>query len=142
MQIGQQLRRVLAERDKVRREDVGIIPGPHRLALFFHFHFADVGELAFDGLNGFELIHRLNVHGDSQLRIQLQNLRQQLVRELGGQNLQVGRRAPILAHPERPGLPEVEAVRGDIVLCAHACFGDVLPGETKGLPAAGVHGRL
>ena len=26
-----------------------------------------------------------------------------------------GRRAPILAHPECPGLPEVKAVRGDIV---------------------------
>ena len=57
----QKLRRVLAECDEVGREDVGIVPGPHRLALFLHFHFADVGELSLDGLNGFELIHRLNV---------------------------------------------------------------------------------
>ena len=139
LEISQELRRVLAECDEVRRENVGIVPGPYRLSLFLHFHFADVGEFSLDGLDGFELIHRLNVHGNGQFRIQLQNFRQQLIRELGCQNLQIGRSAPILAHTERPGLPEVEAVRGDIVLCAHARFGNVLPGETERLPAAGVH---
>ena len=139
LEISQELRRVLAERDQVRGQNVGIVPGPHRLALFLHFHFADVGELSLDGLNGFELIHRLNVHGNGHFRIQLQNFRQELVRELGRQNLQVGRSAPILAHPERPGLPEVEAVRGNKVLCPHARPGNVLPGEAERLPAAGVH---
>ena len=64
---------------------------------------------------------------------------QELVRELGRQNLQVGRRAPVLADAERPGLPEVEAVRRDVVLCAKARFWDVLPGEAERLPVAGVH---
>ena len=139
LQIGQELRRVLAERNQVRGQDVGIVPGPHRLALFLHLHFADVGELALDGLNGLELIHGLNMERNRHFRIQLQDLRQELVRELGRQNLQVGRRAPVLADAERPGLPEVEAVRRDIVLCAEPGFGDVLPGEAERLPVAGVH---
>ena len=61
------------------------------------------------------------------------------VRELGRQNLQVGRRAPVLADAERPGLPEVEAVRRDIVLCPQPGFRNVLPGEAERLPVAGVH---
>ena len=139
LQVSQKLRRILAERNEVRGQNVGIVPGPHRLALFLHLHFADVGELALDGLNGLELIHRLNMERNRHFRIQLQDLRQELVRELGRQNLQVGRRAPILADAERPGLPEVEAVRRDIVLCAKPGFGDVLPGEAERLPVAGVH---
>ena len=79
------------------------------------------------------------MHGYGHFRIQLQDLRQELVRELGRQNLQVGRRAPVLTDAERPGLPEVEAVRRDIILCAKPGFGDVLPGEAERLPVAGVH---
>ena len=139
LQIGQELRRVLAECNQVRGQDVGIVPGPHRFPLFLHLHFPDVGELALDGLNGLELIHRLNMERNRHFRIQLQDLRQELVRELGRQNLQVGRRAPVLADAECPGLPEVEAVRRDIVLCAKPGFGDVLPGEAERLPVAGVH---
>ena len=30
-------------------QNVGIVPGPHRLSLFLHFHFANVGELSLDG---------------------------------------------------------------------------------------------
>ena len=83
LQIGQELCRVLAECNQVRGQDVGIVPGPHRLALFLHLHFADVGELALDGLNGLELIHRLNMERDRHFRIHLQNLRKELVGELG-----------------------------------------------------------
>ena len=139
LEIGQELRRILAERDQVRGQNVGIVPGPHRLALFLHFHFANVGELSLDGLNGFELIYRLNVHGNGHFRIQLQNFRQEFVRELGRQNLQVGCSSPILTDAECPGLPEVEAVRGNKILCPHARPGNVLPGEAERLPAAGVH---
>ena len=139
LQVGQQLGGVLGKGDQVGREDVGVIPGAHRLALFLHFHLADVGELAFHRFDGLELIHRLNVHGDGQLRVQLQNFRQQLVRELRRHDLQIGRSAPILPHPEQAGLPEVKAVRGDIVLGAQAGLGDVPPGKAERLPAAGVH---
>ena len=39
--------------------------------------------LALDGLNGFKLIHRLNMERDRHFRIHLQNLRKELVGELG-----------------------------------------------------------
>ena len=139
MQVGQQLRRVFGKGNEVGGQDVGIIPGPHRLALFFHLHFSNVGQLAFYRFNGLELIHRLNVHGDGQLRVQLQDFRQELVGELRSHDLQIGSRTPILAHPEQAGLPKVEAVRRDIVFGTQPCFGNVLPGEAERLPAAGVH---
>ena len=81
--IEEKIRRVLAECDKVGRQDVGIIPGPHRLALFLYLHFSDVGDFALDGLNGLELIHRLNMERNRHFRIHLQNLRKELVGELG-----------------------------------------------------------
>ena len=140
LQVGQQVGGILGEGDEVRGQDVRVIPGPNCLFLLLHLHLVNIADLALDGLNGLELIYRLNVHGDSQLRVQLQNLPQQLVRELGGQNLQIGRRAPIPAHPEQAGLGEVKALAGgDGVLGAKAGAGDVPPGEPEGLPAAGVH---
>ena len=51
----------------------------------------------------------------------------------------IGRRAPIPPHPERAAVPEVEAVRGDVILCPHAMPGNVLPGKAERLPAARVH---
>ena len=45
-------------------------------------HAAYVGDFSLDRLNGLELVYRLNVHGDGQLGVQLQNLRQQLIRKL------------------------------------------------------------
>ena len=139
LQIGQQLRCVFGKGNEIGWQDVGIISGPHRLALFLHFHFSNVGQLAFYRFNSLELIHRLNVHSHSQLCVQFQDLRQELVRELRSHDLQIGGRAPILAHPEQAGVPEVEAVRGDIVLCPHPCFGNILPGEAERLPVPRVH---
>ena len=79
------------------------------------------------------------MHGNGQLRVQFQNLGKELVRELRRQNLQIGRRAPIPAHPESVAVPEVEAVRGDVVLGAKAVFGNVTPRKAERLPVAGVH---
>ena len=67
------------------------------------------------------------MEGYGHFCIQLQNFRQQFIRELRRQNLQVGNSAPILAHPEQAGVPEVKAVRGDIVLGAEPRLRDVLP---------------
>ena len=140
LQVGEQVGGVLGERDEVRGQDVRVIPGPDRLFLLLHLHLVDVGHLALDGLDGLELVYRLDVHGDGELRVQLQNLPQQLVRELGRQDLQIRRRAPIAAHPEQAGLGEVKApAGGDGVLGAKAGLGDVRPGEPERLPAAGVH---
>ena len=139
LEIGQKLRRVFGKRDEVRGQDVRVISGPHRLSLFLHLHFANVRDFSLDRLDGLELIHRLDVHRHSELRIQFQDFRKELVGELRSHDLQVRSRAPILAHPEQAGLPKVEAVRRDIVLCPQPGFGNVLPGEAERLPVAGMH---
>ena len=137
--MSQQVRRVLGEGNEVGRENVGIIPGPDRLFLLLHLHLVDVGHLALDGLDGLELVHRLDVHGDGQLRVQLQDFPQQLVRELRGQDLQVGHRPVVGPHLEGADTGEVKpGAGGNGVLGAHARAGDVLPGEPEGLPAAGM----
>ena len=138
LQVGQQLGGVLGKGDEIRRENVRVISGTGGLALLLHFHLVDVGDFTLDRFNGLDLVHRLNVHGDSQLGVQLQNLQQQLVRQLRRHNLQVGHRAPCLAHAERAALPEVKAVRHDKVFRSHARMGDVRPLEAERLPAAGV----
>ena len=139
LQVGQQLGGVLGKGNEVGRQNLHIVPCPDSLFLFLGFHAANIGNFALDGFDGFKLIHRLNVHGDSQLRIQFQNLSKELVRQLRRQNLQIGHRTPIAAHPESAAVPEVEAVRGDIVLGAKAVFGNVLPRKAERLPVAGVH---
>lgn len=119
-------------------QNLHIVPGPDSLFLFLGFHAANVGDFPLDGLNGLELIHRLNVQGHSQLGIQLQDFSQQTIRQLGGHDLQVGRRPVVAAHPECAAIPEVKAVWGDIVLCPHPGLRDVLPCKAERLPAAGM----
>ena len=138
LQVGQQLGGVLGKGDKIGRENIRVISGTGGLALLLHFHLVDVGDFTLDRFNGLDLIHRLNVHGDGQLGIQLQNLQQQLVRQLRRHDLQIGRCAPCLAHAERAALAEVKAVRHDKVFRSHARMGDVRPLEAERLPAAGV----
>ena len=139
LQVGEQLGGVLGKGNEVRRQNLHVVPGTDSLFLFLRFHAAYVGDLALDGLNGLELVYRLNVHGDGQLGVQLQNFRQQLIRKLRRHDLQIGRRAPHLADTESPALPEVEAVRGNIVLCPHARLGNVFPRKAERLTPAGVH---
>ena len=139
MQVGEQLGGVLGKGNEVRRQNLHVVPGTDSLFLLLRLHAANVGDLSLDRLNGLELVYRLNVHGDGQLGVQLQNLRQQLIRKLRRHDLQIGRRAPHLADTESPALPEVEAVRGDIVLCPHARLGNVFPRKAERLTPAGMH---
>ena len=80
------------------------------------------------------------MHGDGELRVQLQNFPQKAVGELGRQNLEIGRRAPKAAHTEEPGAPEVKAAAGgDEVLCPHARPGNkiaIIGAGPAGLTAA------
>ena len=139
MQVTQQLGGVLRKGNEVRRQNLHVIPGTDGLFLLLRFHTANVGDFSFDRLNGLELVYRLNVHGDGQFGVQLQNLRQQLIRKLRCHNLQIGRRAPHLADTESPALPKIEAVRGDVVLCPHARLGNVFPRKAERLTPARVH---
>ena len=139
MQVGEQLGGVLGKGNEVRRQNLHIIPGTDSLFLFLRFHAAYVGDLSLDRLNGLELVYRLNVHGDGQLGVQFQNLRQQLIRKFRRHDLQIGCRTPHLADTESPALPKVEAVRGDVVLCPHARLGNVFPRKAERLTPAGVH---
>ena len=139
MQVGEQLGGVLGKGNEVRRQNLHIIPGTDSLFLLLRFHAAYVGDFSLDRLNGLKLVYRLNVHGDGQLGVQFQNLRQQLIRKLRRHDLQIGRRTPHLADTESPALPEVEAVRGDEVLCPHARLWNVFPRKAERLTPAGVH---
>lgn len=80
------------------------------------------------------------MEGHGHFRVQLQQLQQELVRQLRSHNLQKGRRSPGLANPERPALGKVKAVGDNKILCSHAHLGDVPPGEAERLPASGVSG--
>ena len=82
LQVGQQLGGILGKGNEVGRKNVHVISGPDSLFLFLHLHAANIADLALDRFNCLELIHGLNVHGDGQLRIQLQDFSQQLVRKL------------------------------------------------------------
>ena len=139
MQVGEQLGGVLGKGNEVRRQNLHVVPGTDSLFLFLCFHAAYVGDFSLDRLNGLELVYRLNVHGDGQLGVQFQNFRQQLIRKLRRHDLQIGRRAPHLADTESPALPEIEAVRGDIVLCPHASLWNVFPRKAERLTPARVH---
>ena len=139
LQVGEQLGGVLGKGNEVGRQNLHVVPGTDGLFLFLCFHAAYVGNFSLDRLNGLELVYRLNVHSDGQFGVQLQNLRQQFIRKLRRHDLQVGRRAPHLADTESPALSEVEAVRGDVVLCPHARLGNVFPRKAERLTPAGVH---
>ena len=77
--------------------------------------------------NGGGLIDGLDMEGNGHFRIHFQKLRQQLVRELRGQNLQVRGSAPSRPHPEQSAETEVEAVRGDKVFGGKPGFWDHIP---------------
>ena len=139
MQVGEQLGGVLGKGNEVGRQNLHVVPGTDSLFLLLRLHAANVGDLSLDRLNGLELVYRLDVHGDGQLGVQLQNLRQQLIRKLRRHDLQIGRRAPHLADTESPALPKVETVRGDVVLCPHARLGNVFPRKAERLTPAGMH---
>ena len=139
MEVGQQGRRVLGVGNEIRGQDVRVVAAPGGLALLLHLHLVDVGDFALDRLDGLGLVDRLDVEGDGHFRVQLQQLQQELVGQLGGHDLQVGGRPPGLAHPEGAGLPEVEAGGNNEIFRPHARLGDVPPGEAEGLPAPWVH---
>ena len=134
MQIGKQVRRILGKGDEVRGKNVRVIPGADGLALLLHLHLADVRNLSFDGLDGPALIHGLNMQGDGQLCVQFQNLPQELVRQFRCHDLQIAGCTPIPAHPERPRLGEMEALKGgDGLLGSQTGFYDVFPAKVKGM---------
>ena len=87
LEVGQERRRVLGVGNEVRGQNFHVVPGPDRLFLLLHFHFVNVGDFALGHFDGLELVHRLNVEGDGHFRVQLQQLQQQFVRQLGGHDL-------------------------------------------------------
>ena len=138
LQIFQEGLCVVAVRHKVGREYVHVISGPGCLLLFLHLHLVNVGDFGLDGFHGGGLIDGLDMERDRHFRIHFQKLRQQLVRKLRGQNLQIGGRAPGRPHPEQAAETEVKAVRGDKVLCGKAGLGYHIPRKPERVGAAGV----
>ena len=128
----QQLLGLRAVGSQVRGDDVHVVPGAHRLFLFLDFGPVQVGDLPFDGLDGADLIHRLDVHGHYQAGFHVQEVRQDAVIELRGQDLQEGHRPPFPAHAEGTAAGELQGGRGDEVLGAETRWGQPVPGEAEG----------
>ncbi len=83
--------------------------------------------LALMDLYGGGLIDGLDMESDGHFRIHFQKLRQQLVRELRGQNLQVGGGTPSRPHPNRR-LKRKSKLSGAIKsLVESPVFGDHIP---------------
>ncbi len=112
MQILQQIFGVLAVGGKVRGNDVHVIAGAHGLFLFLNGHLLQVAHFALDILDGLCLVDRLDMQADGHGVVHIQELCQQLVRQLRCQDLQKGHRPGVVAHTE--GL---------------AVFGEGQPGE-------------
>ena len=100
LEVLQQLLGLLAVGGKVRGDDIHVIPGPDRFFLFLDLGAVQVGDLALDGLDGADLIHRLDVHGHHKTGLHIQKIRQNTVIQLRGQNLEEGHRAKLPAHAE------------------------------------------
>ena len=136
LEVLQQLLGLLAVGGKVRGDDIHVVPGPDRFFLFLDLGAVQVGDLALDGLDGADLIHRLDVHGHHKTGLHIQKIRQNTVIQLRGQNLEEGHRAILPAHAE--GLAGPETPRGVGAMKSfgrQAGGGQPVPGKAETVPA-------
>ena len=87
MQIGQQLLGFFAISRQVRGENVHVISGTDGFLLFLDFCFIQIGDGALDGLNGTDLIHRLDMEIHNDIAFNVQEILQHTVTEFRGENL-------------------------------------------------------
>ena len=116
LQILQQLLGLCAVGGKVGRDNVHVVPGADSFFLFFDFGFVQIGDLAFDGLDGVDLIHGLHMEVDEDAALHIQKIRQHPVIQLRCQNLHKADRAELFAHAEHPAGLELKGAGRDKVL--------------------------
>ena len=84
LQILQEFFRFTAVGSKVGWNDVHVVSGTNCFFLFLDLTAVQVGNLALYRLNGFHLIHRLNVHTHNERAFHIQKISQQTVIQLRG----------------------------------------------------------
>ena len=75
------------------------------------------------------------MEGKNQVAVYVQKLRQQLVRQFRGQNLQIRNRTDTPAHSEVTSRFEVEGGRCDEIFGAHTGFQQTVVAEPEGFPS-------
>ena len=100
LQLLQQLFCFRAVGDKVAWNNVHVVAAADSLFLFLDLHAVKVGDLALDGLDGGNLIDRLNVHRDDERTFHIQKIRQHPVIQFWREDLQKRNRTALLPDAE------------------------------------------
>ena len=134
LQILQQLFRLRAVGGQVGGEDVHVVPRANRFFLLVHFGFVQVGDFAFNLLDGRGLVDGLDVHGDDEGAFDVEKIRQHAVVEFRGEDLQDAGRAPLVAHAEAAAFPKGKGGRRDEILRGQTGQRQPVPLEAEGFP--------
>ena len=106
LQLFQERFCVLAISSQIAGNDVDIISGPDSLFLLLDFGTVKLRNGVLDCLNRRCLIHRLQMHGNDQAGIHVQEIRQHPIRDIGSSNSQK-RHGPVqISHLENPSFGE------------------------------------
>ena len=127
LKLLQELFRFIAIGCKVRRNNIHIVPGADGLFLFFNLHLIEIGDFALDGLDGLDLIHRLNVHGHDYGTFHIQEVCQHTVVQFRCENLQERCAAVFLSNGKAAAGSELKGAGRDEVLDGKAGGGKPVP---------------
>ena len=133
LKLLQELFRLIAVGGKVGRYDIHIIPGADSFFLFFNLHFIKVGNFAFDGLDGLDLIHGLNVHGHDHGAFHIEKVCQHAVIQFWSEYLQERCAAVFLSNGKAAASSELERAGRDEVLDGEAGGRKPIPREAERL---------
>ena len=137
LQIGQQLLGLVSVGGEVRGNDVHVVAGTDSLLLFVDLGLVQIGDLPLDLLDCLGLIQRLNVHPDHQVGFHIQEVRQNAVLKLRGQDLKEAGLAVFLPHTEHSAVGEGKGAGSDEVLGGQTGQRQPVPGKPEG--RLGVH---
>ena len=116
MQLLQQFFRFIAIGGEVGRDNVHVVACADGLFLLLNLHAVEIGDLAFDSLDGGNLIDRLDVHRDDDGTFHVQKFSQHPVVQFRGKDLQERNRAALLPDAEGIALGKFKGAGRDEVL--------------------------
>ena len=99
---------VLTIGGKVRRNDVHVIAGTHRLFLLLDLASIQLGDCVLDLLDGCRLVNGLDVHGHDLTGLHIQEVLQKLVGKVRCCDLQITHGSTEISHSEGPASRERE----------------------------------
>ena len=116
LQLLQQFFRFIAIGGEVGRDNVHVVACADGLFLLLNLHAVEIGDLAFDSLDGGNLIDRLDVHRDDDGTFHVQKFSQHPVVQFRGEDLQERSRAALLSDAEGIALGKFKGAGRDEVL--------------------------